>query len=187
MKLLPNVVLAMSACMAGLTSVSGQTGSGLPQGRWDAALTLNQTVIPFRLDVSDEGNSLTGTLYNVGICKGNRTSARGRPRPKLICTDVSKCAELRGNAVHSKCSYFDRAFFGLRVLKSGARIHACEPCEYPKFVARRDDQANVKPCNFCAAFSSKVRVSEHPLQIPSEPISACSNVPVPFRRATTAW
>ena len=64
MKLLPNVLLAMSACMAGLTSVSGQTGSGLPQGRWDAALTLNQTVIPFRLDVSGEGNALTGTLYN---------------------------------------------------------------------------------------------------------------------------
>jgi hypothetical protein len=36
------------------------------------------------------------------------------------------------------------------------------------------DQANPKPCNLCAAFSSKVSVTEHPLQIPNEPISASS-------------
>ena len=34
------------------------------------------------------------------------------------------------------------------------------------FLERRDDQANAKPCSLCAAFSSKVRVAEHPLQIP---------------------
>ena len=45
---------------------------------------------------------------------------------------------------------------------------------------------NANPFNFCAAFSSKVRVVELPLQIPSEPISASSKVQVPFRRATTA-
>src|ERR1700683_3543922 len=49
------------------------------------------------------------------------------------------------------------------------------------------DQANAKPCNFCAAFSSKVRVAEQPLQIPSEQIIASSKVPIPFRSATTAW
>lgn len=64
MKLVPNVLLAMSACIVGLASVSGQTGSGSPQGRWDAVLTLNQTVIPFRLDVSGEGPAVVGTLYN---------------------------------------------------------------------------------------------------------------------------
>ena len=49
------------------------------------------------------------------------------------------------------------------------------------------DQASSKPHNFCAAFSSNVRVTEHPRQIPSEPMSASSKVPVPFRKATTAW
>jgi thiol-disulfide isomerase/thioredoxin len=61
--------------MTGLTSLSGQTVSDSPQGRWDAALTLNQTVIPFRLDVSGESSSVTGTLYN-GDLKQTTTSAR---------------------------------------------------------------------------------------------------------------
>jgi thiol-disulfide isomerase/thioredoxin len=33
-------------------------------GRYDATITLNKTVVPFRLDISGEGNKLTGTLYN---------------------------------------------------------------------------------------------------------------------------
>lgn len=34
------------------------------EGRWDATLTLNGAVIPFRLDISGTGASLKGTLYN---------------------------------------------------------------------------------------------------------------------------
>ena len=66
--------------------------------------------------------------------------------------------------------------------------HKSGVCSNWAFLEARvaEDQANVKPCNFCAALSSKVRVVEHPLHAPSEPISASSNVPVPFRRATTA-
>lgn len=33
-------------------------------GRWDAAVTIDGTAIPFRLDVSGDGKDLTGTLYN---------------------------------------------------------------------------------------------------------------------------
>jgi thiol-disulfide isomerase/thioredoxin len=33
-------------------------------GRYDATLNLKGTVVPFRLDISGEGNTLTGTLYN---------------------------------------------------------------------------------------------------------------------------
>jgi|CZKL01.1.fsa_nt_gi peroxiredoxin len=33
-------------------------------GRYDATLNLKGTVIPFRLDISGQGNTLTGTLYN---------------------------------------------------------------------------------------------------------------------------
>lgn len=65
-------LLAFSA--ASLTSLSAQTSFTSPQGRWDAAFTLNQTVIPFRLDVSGEGASLTGTLYN-GDLKQTTTRA----------------------------------------------------------------------------------------------------------------
>jgi thiol-disulfide isomerase/thioredoxin len=33
-------------------------------GRWDASLTVNGSVIPFRLDISGSGATLKGTLYN---------------------------------------------------------------------------------------------------------------------------
>jgi hypothetical protein len=60
MKRFPNVILGLlSFCATTLLSMSGQSSpSGSPQGRWDAAFTFNQTVIPFRLDVSGEGSSL---------------------------------------------------------------------------------------------------------------------------------
>jgi hypothetical protein len=48
------------------------------------------------------------------------------------------------------------------------------------------DHGSEKPCNLCAAFSSKVRVAEQSLQIPREPINASSKVPVPFLKAKTA-
>src|SRR6202050_4691539 len=34
------------------------------EGRWDATLTTKTGVIPFRLDISGEGATLKGTLYN---------------------------------------------------------------------------------------------------------------------------
>jgi len=45
------------------------------EGRWEASITINGTVIPFRLDLSGEGNNLTGTLFN-GDQKQSTTSAR---------------------------------------------------------------------------------------------------------------
>jgi thiol-disulfide isomerase/thioredoxin len=75
MKLFPNAFLALLVCsVVGHTSSLGQTASGSPQGRWDAALTLNQTVVPFRLDVSGGGSSITGTLFN-GDLRQTTTSA----------------------------------------------------------------------------------------------------------------
>ena len=52
------------------------------------------------------------------------------------------------------------------------------------FLERRDDQANAKPCSLCAAFWSKVRVVEHPLQIPKAPISESSIFPAPLTVGT---
>jgi thiol-disulfide isomerase/thioredoxin len=37
------------------------------EGRWDASVTIRGTVIPFRLDLSGEGASFTGTLFNGDI------------------------------------------------------------------------------------------------------------------------
>src|ERR1700689_2657516 len=34
------------------------------EGRWDASLTTKLGVVPFRLDISGEGATLKGTLYN---------------------------------------------------------------------------------------------------------------------------
>lgn len=45
------------------------------EGRWDADIDLNGTVIPFRLDIAGTGANLTGTLYN-GDLKQTTTSAR---------------------------------------------------------------------------------------------------------------
>ncbi len=53
----------------------GQTAPTPPRGRWDAAFTLNEIVIPFRLDVSGEGASLVGTLYNGDLLQ-TTTSAK---------------------------------------------------------------------------------------------------------------
>jgi peroxiredoxin len=38
--------------------------AGSLQGRWDATLTTKTGVVPFRLDISGEGATLKGTLYN---------------------------------------------------------------------------------------------------------------------------
>ncbi len=65
----------LAASLAGVTSLSAQISSSAPQGRWDATFILNQTVIPFRLDVSGEGASLIGTLYN-GDLQQTTTSAQ---------------------------------------------------------------------------------------------------------------
>lgn len=45
------------------------------QGRWDASVTINGTVIPFRLDVEGEGAGLRGVLFN-GSDKQFTTSAK---------------------------------------------------------------------------------------------------------------
>ena len=63
-------VFAVSAA-----SAVAQSDAGALDGRWDAAFTLNQTTIPFRLDISGNGSTLTGTLYN-GDLKQTTTSAK---------------------------------------------------------------------------------------------------------------
>ncbi|WP_162601777.1 peroxiredoxin family protein [Occallatibacter savannae] len=76
MKRFPNLLLGLAAtALAGLSTIAAQSPSAPPQGRWDATFTLNQTAIPFRLDVSGEGSSLVGTLYN-GDLKQTTTSAQ---------------------------------------------------------------------------------------------------------------
>jgi len=59
-------IVALSASVASAQSVAG---------RWDASVTIDGVVVPFRLDVSGEGKSLTGTLYN-GDQKETTTDAR---------------------------------------------------------------------------------------------------------------
>ncbi|MBV9507191.1 MAG: TlpA family protein disulfide reductase [Acidobacteriia bacterium] len=49
------VVLSASAIPASAQSL---------EGRWDATVTVNGALIPFRLDISGSGSTLKGTLYN---------------------------------------------------------------------------------------------------------------------------
>ncbi len=56
------------------TAASAQSLADL-QGQWDASFTVDNNTIPFRLDVSGEGSSLKGTLYN-GDDKQTTTSAQ---------------------------------------------------------------------------------------------------------------
>lgn len=62
--------LVKAAGLAAILSVSGAgLAGGAPaadavDGRWDAALVRNGTVIPFRLDISGSGPTLKGTFYD---------------------------------------------------------------------------------------------------------------------------
>jgi len=65
--------------LAGLAAVAissaATPASGNLDGRWDATLTQKGVVIPFRLDISGEGDHLVGTLYN-GQDKETTTTAK---------------------------------------------------------------------------------------------------------------
>jgi thiol-disulfide isomerase/thioredoxin len=58
----------ISRSIVGLTTIFLSAGTAFAadslNGRYDASVTLNKTVVPFRLDISGEGNNLVGTLYN---------------------------------------------------------------------------------------------------------------------------
>jgi hypothetical protein len=61
MRLLPRSIAGLAVLILGAGSALGANSIG---GRYDATINLNGTVIPFRLDISGEGNTLTGTLFN---------------------------------------------------------------------------------------------------------------------------
>jgi peroxiredoxin len=58
-------ILSLTAAIAGFGATAAWADSAASvNGRWDATLTLNGSVIPFRLDISGDGPTLKGTLYN---------------------------------------------------------------------------------------------------------------------------
>jgi peroxiredoxin len=67
------IILGLGASGA-WASPSTSSASAL-DGRWDATVTINGTAIPFRLDISGDGATLIGTLYN-GDEKETTTSAK---------------------------------------------------------------------------------------------------------------
>ncbi len=67
MKLLSkNLGLAafVCVCLAGIGSAQAADPAAAVVGRWNASLTQNGSVIPFRLDISGSGPALKGTLYD---------------------------------------------------------------------------------------------------------------------------
>src|ERR1700733_15211946 len=58
-------ILGLTAVIAafGATAAWADSAASL-NGRWDATLTVRGAVIPFRLDISGDGPTLKGTLYN---------------------------------------------------------------------------------------------------------------------------
>src|SRR5271156_3264478 len=58
-------ILGFTAAIAafGATAAWADSAASI-DGRWDATLTVNGTAIPFRLDISGDGATLKGTLYN---------------------------------------------------------------------------------------------------------------------------
>jgi peroxiredoxin len=68
-------LLGVALVVTALGTPNAKAADSAVDGRWDAALTIDETVIPFRLDISGEGANLTGTLYN-GDEKQTTTSAR---------------------------------------------------------------------------------------------------------------
>jgi len=63
MRLLPRSIAGLAVLILGAGSA---LGANSVNGRYDASINLNGTIIPFRLDISGEGHALTGTLYNGG-------------------------------------------------------------------------------------------------------------------------
>jgi thiol-disulfide isomerase/thioredoxin len=58
-------ILGLAAAIVGFGAVAAWADSAAPiDGRWDASLTVNGAAIPFRLDISGDGATLKGTLYN---------------------------------------------------------------------------------------------------------------------------
>jgi thiol-disulfide isomerase/thioredoxin len=61
MRVLPRCITSLVFL---ILSAGSALGANSIYGRYDAAINLNGTVIPFRLDISGDGSKLTGTLYN---------------------------------------------------------------------------------------------------------------------------
>ena len=65
MKSLSKNILGLTAAIVGFGAIAAWADSAASVvGRWDASLTVNGAVIPFRLDISGDGATLKGTLYN---------------------------------------------------------------------------------------------------------------------------
>jgi thiol-disulfide isomerase/thioredoxin len=62
--LVTTAVLAAILSGGGAALAADASGAGAIDGRWDAALSRNGTVVPFRLDISGSGSTLKGTLYD---------------------------------------------------------------------------------------------------------------------------
>lgn len=55
---------AWAAAIIVLIAATARAGGDAVEGRWDATITVNDVVIPFRLDIAGDGSHVTGTLYN---------------------------------------------------------------------------------------------------------------------------
>ena len=65
MKSLSKNILGLTAAIVGFGAIAAWADSAASvDGRWDASLTVNGAAIPFRLDISGDGATLKGTLYN---------------------------------------------------------------------------------------------------------------------------
>jgi thiol-disulfide isomerase/thioredoxin len=65
MKGLSKNIIGLTAAIVGFGATAAWADSAASiDGRWDASLTVNGAVIPFRLDISGDGATLKGTLYN---------------------------------------------------------------------------------------------------------------------------
>jgi len=61
MSILPRTATGLALLLLGAGTAFA---AGSIDGRYDATLNLKGTIIPFRLDITSQGNSVTGTLYN---------------------------------------------------------------------------------------------------------------------------
>jgi thiol-disulfide isomerase/thioredoxin len=76
---------AAALAIFGASVVAAQPGSTSesPNGRWDASLISRENTIPFRLDISGSGPTLTGTLFD-GFKPNDGTSSATFENGKLV-------------------------------------------------------------------------------------------------------
>lgn len=135
---------------AALAAASAAYGQQTLDGRWDATLTTKTGVVPFRLDISGEGATLKGTLYNGWDPFETTTGASFKDGQLVLKIDhyltritaTLKDGELEGKVVSQ--SRADAGVYGFHAKRYVAPVASANPPQIAGSWLIPLDKANAK-------------------------------------------